>query len=319
MHGVVIRSLWMGVRVLAVTVLLIASTSDVLPGTGDCQLRQPVSGDVTDPSGAVVTGADITARQLDTNVTISTTTDSEGRFRFPYLKVGQYEIKVKKQGFGDATREVTLTVGSAFELAFPLEVGIAQESVNVSGEAAEIETARTQVAGTVTQNEVNSLPLNGRSFLNLTLLIPGVSPTNTASTQLFAETSAVPGQGISVSSQRNFSNSFIVDGLSANDDAAGLVLTFYGLDVVQEFQVVTSGGQAEFGRALGGYVNMVTKSGTDAVHGAVYGYFQNQRFNAENALSHANLPLTQAQYGASIGGPTFTAAPFTLLISSNAC
>ncbi len=302
MHGVVIRSLWMGVRVLALAVLLISSTSDVLRAQETVNYAS-ISGGVTDPSGAVVTGADITARQIDTNVTSSTTTDSEGRFRFPYLKVGHYEIKVKKQGFGDATRDMTLTVGSAFELAFPLEVGIAQESVNVSSEAAEIETARTQVAGTVTQNEVNSLPLNGRSFLNLTLLIPGVSPTNTASTQLFAETSAVPGQGISVSSQRNFSNSFIVDGLSANDDAAGLVLTFYGLDVVQEFQVVTSGGQAEFGRALGGYVNMVTKSGTDAVHGSVYGYFQNQRFNADNALSHTNLPLTQAQYGASIGGP----------------
>ncbi len=154
MHGVVIRSVWMGVRVLALAVLLISSTSDVLRAQETVNYAS-VSGDVTDPSGGVVAGADITARQLDTNVTSSTTTDSEGRFRFPYLKVGQYEIKVKKQGFGDATREVTLTVGSAFELAFPLEVGIAKESVNVSGEAAAIETARTQVAGTVTQNEVN--------------------------------------------------------------------------------------------------------------------------------------------------------------------
>ena len=153
------------------------------------------------------------------------------------------------------------------------------------------------------QNEVNNLPLNGRNFLDLTLLVPGVSPTNTASTQLFAETSAVPGQGISVGSQRNFSNSFIVDGLSANDDAAGLVLTTYGLDVVQEFQVVTSGGQAEFGRALGGYVNMVTRSGTDVLHGALYGYFRNQQLDAENALSHVDLPFTQSQYGASLGGP----------------
>src|SRR5207302_1780020 len=130
----------------------------------------------------------------------------------------------------------------------------------------------------------------------------GVSPTNTASTQLFAETSAVPGQGISVGSQRNFSNNFIVDGLSANDDAAGLSGIFYGLDTVREFQVVTSGGQAELGRALGGYVSMVTRSGTNNVHGAVYGYFRNQRLNAADALSHNTLPLTQAQYGASLGG-----------------
>ena len=150
---------------------------------------------------------------------------------------------------------------------------------------------------------MRSLPLNGRNFLDLALLVPGVSPTNTASNQLFAETSAVPGQGISVGSQRNFSNNFIVDGLSANDDAAGLSGIFYGLDVVQEFQVVTSGGQAELGRALGGYINMVTKSGTNALHGDLYGYFRNQRFNAANPLSNTKLPSTQAQYGASLGGP----------------
>ena len=133
--------------------------------------------------------------------------------------------------------------------------------------------------------EVQNLPLNGRNFLDIALVIPGVSPTNTASNQLFAETSAVPGQGLSVSSQRNFSNSFIVDGVSANDDAAGLSGLFYGLDVVQEFQVVTSGGQAEFGRALGGYMTVVTKSGTNTLHGDLYGYFRNQRFNSANALS----------------------------------
>ena len=108
---------------------------------------------------------------------------------------------------------------------------------------------------------------------------------------------------MSVNSQRNFSNSFIVDGLSANDDAAGLSGIFYGFDVVNEFQVVTSGGQAEFGRALGGYMNVVTKSGTNTVHGDLYGYFRNQRFNAANALAQRKLPVTQAQFGATLGGP----------------
>ena len=262
-----------------------------------------LSGVVTDSSGAVVVNAAITAVQTDTNVATTTVTDDEGRFRFAYLKVGPYAIKVHQQGFADVTRAVTLTVGAAFDLPISLTVESANETVTVNGEAAVIETERTQLAGTVVQNEINSLPLNGRNFLDLTLLVPGVSPTNTASTQLFAETSAVPGQGISIGSQRNFSNSFIVDGLSANDDAAGLVLTTYGLDVVQEFQVVTSGGQAEFGRALGGYVNMVTKSGTNDLHGDVYGFFRNQALNAANALTHARLPITQAQYGASLGGP----------------
>ena len=111
------------------------------------------------------------------------------------------------------------------------------------------------------------------------------------------------GQGYSVNSQRNFSNSFVVDGLSANDDAAGLAGNVFGLDAVREFQVVTSGGQAEFGRALGGYFNVITRSGTDALHGSAYGFLRNQRLNAANALSHSTLPLTQGQFGGSVGGP----------------
>ena len=110
-------------------------------------------------------------------------------------------------------------------------------------------------------------------------------------------------RGISVGSQRNFSNNFIVDGLSANDDAAGLSGIPYGVDAVDQFQVVTSGGQAELGRALGGYVNVVTKSGTNASHGDLYDYVRDDRFNAPNALSGTTLPMSQSQYGASLGGP----------------
>jgi hypothetical protein len=182
-------------------------------------------------------------------------------------------------------------------------VGSTQTEVNVSADVPVLETRRSQIAETISQAEVVNLPFNGRNSLDLALLAPGVSPTNTGANQLFAETSAVVGQGISVSSQRNFSNSFLVDGLSSNDDAAGLVQSSLGLDVVQEMQVVTNGGQAEFGRALGGYVNFVSKSGTNQLHGDLYGYLRNQRLNAANALSQTNVPLTQAQYGASLGGP----------------
>ena len=262
-----------------------------------------VSGRVTDPSGAVVEGAAVSTRQVETNLASSGLTDSDGRFRFPYLRVGSYEIKVVKPGFAELKRTLTLTVGSAFEMPIVLSVATTGETVTVNAETEILEAARSQVAGTVTQMEVRSLPLNGRNFLDLALLVPGVSPTNTGSNQLFAETSAVPGQGISVGSQRNFSNNFLVDGLSANDDAAGLSGVFYGLDTVHEFQVVTSGGQAELGRALGGYISVVTKSGTNQLHGDAYGYFRNQRLNAANPLSNSKLPMTQAQYGASLGGP----------------
>lgn len=262
-----------------------------------------ISGHVEDPSGAVVQGAKITSTRKDTNISSSLLTDKDGRFRFPYLSVGEYEISVQYPGFTVTTRTVNVRMGSAFELPIVLSVAASQNQVDVNAQADLLEAARTQIAGTVSQAEVSNLPLNGRNFLDLALLVPGVSPTNTAANQLFAETSAVPGQGISVGSQRNFSNSFIIDGLSNNDDAAGLTGAFYGLDVVNEFQVVTSGGQAEFGRALGGYVNMVTRSGSNILHGDAYSYFKNQRFNAANPLAQIALPITQAQYGVSLGGP----------------
>ena len=262
-----------------------------------------LSGRVADPTDAVVPGAQVTVRQIETNLSNTTTTDQEGRFRFPYLKSGQYEISASAPGFSTTTRAVMLTVGAAFELPISLNVAAVQTDLSITGEQPVLEITRTQISGSVLQTEVKNLPLNGRNFLDIALLIPGVSPTNTASNQLFAETSAVPGQGLSVNSQRNFSNSFIVDGLSANDDAAGLSGIFYGFDVVDEFQVVTSGGQAEFGRALGGYVNVVTKSGANAVHGGLYGYFRNQRLNAANALAQRKLPVTQGQFGATLGGP----------------
>ena len=257
-----------------------------------------VAGRVTDPAGAPVPGAAVVARQVDTNQSSLAITDADGRFRFPYLRVGAAEIAVKQPGFAPAVRKMSLNAGAAFELAIALSIESREEGVVVLADA-----ARTETAGSVPESEIRSLPLNGRNVLDAALLIPGVSPTNTGSSQLFAETSAVPGQGISIAGQRNFSNNFIVDGLSANDDAAGVSGMAYGLDAIGELQVVTSGGQAEFGRALGGYVNVVTRSGTNSLHADLYGYFRNQRLNAANPLLGARLPVTQSQYGASVGGP----------------
>ena len=262
-----------------------------------------VSGRVTDPQGAGIPGAQVSARQMETNVTARTLTNSEGRFRFPYLRVGTYEVTVHVQGFTDSTRTLRTTVGSAFDIPVVLEVAGLETSVTVTGESTLLEAARSQIAGTVAQTEVQNLPMNGRNFLDLALLIPGVSPTNINSTQLFAETSAVPGQGLSIASQRNLSNNFIVDGLSANDDAAGLSGITYSVDAVEQFQVVTSGGQAELGRALGGYINVVTKSGTNALRGTLYDFIRDDNFNAPNALSGTKLPMNQQQYGGSLGGP----------------
>jgi len=262
-----------------------------------------ISGRVTDASGGVIRGAQVAARHAQTNLTTRTVTDQEGRFRFPYLRVGQYDITIRCEGFQNGVRTLTVTAGAAFDLPVTLNLNVIDTSVIVAAAATILEAARSQIASTLSEPEVRSLPMNGRNFLDLALLVPGVSPTNTSSTQLFAETSAVPGQGLSIASQRNLSNSFIVDGLSANDDAAGLSGITFGVDAIEQFQVVTGGGQAELGRALGGYVNVVTKSGTNALHGTAYGFFRDDAFNGENALTRTTLPMDQQQFGASLGGP----------------
>jgi hypothetical protein len=260
-----------------------------------------LSGRVTDKTGAVIQNATVIVRSVSTDQTTTVATDAGGRFHFPYLKVGQYEVTVHDAGFSDAKRSLTLTIGAAFDLPVTLNAG-STAAVTVAT-APGLEADRSQIAGTISQNEVANLPFNGRNFLDLALLVPGVSPTNTAANQLFAETSAVPGQGLSVGSQHNFSNSFIVDGLSANDDAAGLVQTDFGLDVIQEMQVVTNGGQAEYGRALAGYFNYVSKSGGKTLHGDIYSYLRDKHLYAKNAYSGLLLPYTQTQSGVSLGGP----------------
>jgi FlaG/FlaF family flagellin (archaellin) len=269
-----------------------------------------LGGRVTDPSGAVVPGAPVVARHTATNVISRTETDREGRFRFPYLRVGPYEVSVRHAGFHEAAQSIVLTVGGAFEMPIALALETVDTAITVSADATPLETARSQIASTVSQAEVASLPLNGRNFLEVALLAPGVAPTNIASTQLFPETSAVPGISVSVNSQRNLSNNFIVDGLSANDDAAGLSGITYTVEAIDQFQVVTSGGQAELGRALGGYVNIVTKSGTNTLRGSLYDFVRDDALNARNALTGTKLPMSQSQFGGSVGGPLQTDRTF---------
>ncbi|HEY2962695.1 MAG TPA: carboxypeptidase regulatory-like domain-containing protein [Pyrinomonadaceae bacterium] len=262
-----------------------------------------LSGRVHDSYGAVITGANVIATNLETNQRLATTTDNEGRYRFPYLRTGDYDLTVEATGFSAITRKLTLLVGQSIELPVKLEVAGVSAQVNVGSEVPLVETVRTQITETIRPREITDLPLNGRNYLDLALLIPGVAPTNTGSNQRFAETSAVPGQGLSIAGQRNLYNSFILDGVSANDDAADLTGSYYSEEVIDQFQVVTSGGIAEFGRASGGVVNILTRSGTNDYRGNFYGFFRNQRFDARNPLAPTKDLLTQAQYGGTMSGP----------------
>ena len=262
-----------------------------------------ISGRVVDDTGAAVPGASVEVTHSATNIAAAEVTNAQGRFRFPYLKIGDYKLTVTLAGFKDAVRQINVSAGSAFEVPIALALAGVETNVTVTAEAPVIESARSQIAATVLETEVAALPMNGRNFLELALLVPGVAPTNIASTQLFPETSAVPGITISVGAQRNLSNNYVVDGLSANDDAAGLSGISYSVDAIEQFQVITSGAQAELGRALGGYVNVVTKSGTNQLRGTVYDFVRDDSLNGTNALSGTKLPMNQSQFGASVGGP----------------
>jgi hypothetical protein len=262
-----------------------------------------LSGRAEDANGAAVAGATVTATNLDQNQSSTAQSDAQGRFRFLYLPVGQYRLNVEAKGFTTLERELTLTVGQTLDVQLKLSVAGMTERVDVSSEAPIIETVRTQVAETVLPAEIDKLPLNGRNYLDLAALTPAVTRGNPVANQRFAETSAVPGTQISIAGQRNINNGFVIDGMSANDDAADLPGAFFSQEVIREFQVITSGGIAEFGRASSGVVNVVSQSGTNDWRGRLYGFLRNQRLDARNPLARTKDPLTQAQYGATAGGP----------------
>jgi hypothetical protein len=244
-----------------------------------------VSGLILDRNDAAVGGTSVTALNLDTNQKQTATSDEEGRYRLPYLRVGAYRLTVEKEGFATITKELTLTVGQALDVSLRLAVHGFAQSVSVNEtDVPVVEMARTQVAETVASKEIDGLPLNGRNYLDLAALTPGVTRTNPVANQRFPETSSVPGTGLSITGQRFINNGFVMGGLSSNDDAADLAGTFYSQEVIREFEVITSGGIAEFGRAPGGVVNIVTHSGTNTYRGRLYGFLRNQRLDARNRL-----------------------------------
>lgn len=262
-----------------------------------------ITGIVFDPSGAVVRSARVHLRNQETGHVVERITDEAGRYRFVSVPVGSYELFATAPGFSTTSVALQLRVADAVDMPIRLAAAQLTEAVMVTAEAPAVETRRTEVAERITPGQIDTLPLNGRNYLDLALLVPNVSRTNTRSNERFAETSAVPGTGISIAGQRNIGNTFIVDGLSANDDAADLAGTYFGEEVIREFQVITSGGRAEFGRASSGAINIVTQSGTNTWRGRGYGFFRNDRLDATNALATRKDPLSQGQYGLTSGGP----------------
>ena len=268
-----------------------------------------LTGVVTDPQGLAVGGAKITVSSEKTGTERDITADESGRYRIVGLTPGEYKVRVEGPStfapYENPAFEVT--VGQEAILNVTLTLGTQQQTVTVTTEAAPIETTRSESAQTVAQRQINNLPINGRSYINFTLL-------NSQTTRDVAPTiGPAPNSGLNISGARARSNMVSVDGADFGDNSVDGVRTTLSQEGVQEFQMILSNYNAEYGRATGGVVNIVTKGGTNEFHGNVFGFLRNSAFqarnpfsgevNAEGQLVPVKQAYTRVQTGATLGGP----------------
>ena len=263
-----------------------------------------ISGVVTDESGGVIPGVSVEATNLDTGITRMATTGDEGRYQLPNLSVGNYEVQASLPGFQTGVRTgITLTIGREALVDFALSVGEISERVTVTGEAPLVETTRSVLTDLVGRQQIEDLPLNGRSYTQLALLQPGVT---TLGSQNFSSISG-GGAKLSMAGARSTNTYFYLDGTEIKDSfghtpgsAAGQTL---GVDTIQEFSVVVSSFSAEFGGS-GGVISSITKSGTNQLHGSVFEYHRNSALDARNFFDRGDTPpFKRNQYGFTLGGP----------------
>jgi outer membrane receptor protein involved in Fe transport len=268
-----------------------------------------IEGRVLDPKEAAVPGASVTATNQGTGLEKSTTTDDQGGFRLILLPPGVYTVRATAAGFATAeAKDVTVTVGGRTPLDLAVTVGGASGTVTITAEPPVVETTRTSMATTIDQRSIDNLPINGRNFQDFATLSPGVIRDPR-------------GGDLSVGGQRGTFNSVQVDGVDNNNTFFGQALGRGGVrppyqfseESVQEFQVNQNGFSAEFGRAAGGLINVVTKSGTNAVHGGIFEYLRDESLNANDPINKANQfrrgqpnkrsPVRINQFGGRLGGP----------------
>jgi hypothetical protein len=275
--------------------------------------RGSILGTVTDSSGAAVVGAKVTARNVDTGIERTTTTNESGEYNIPELQIGTYKVTVEKEGFQAAvTSGVAVSVAESKRVDSTLKPGSVQQQVVVSGEdLAQVETTNDTLGTTLTATEVKDLPVNGRDYTKLIYLTPGVS----GSPDQITDSPGSFGE-FSMNGARGRSNNYLLDGTDMNDgfrnDPAineagvfGTPATILPIDAVQELRV-ESNFQPEFGRNAGAVVNIVTKSGTNQLHGTAIEYFRNNVLDARNFFNTTDqpqAPFRNNQFGGSLGGP----------------
>ncbi len=265
-----------------------------------------ISGLVKDSSQAIVAGAAVTVTNVNTGISRTTASDSQGHYRVGELQPGTYQVTVAIQGFSKETRkDIVLMVGQELSLNFTLELGAVEQEVTVTGSAPTVETTSAVVAAVVSQEQLRELPLNGRSFTDLvTLQAEAMTPSNAADNKVAYGT----GPQLSVSGARSDANSFMIDGTDINatsnntpGSAAGVQL---GVETIREYQVITSNAKAEFGRGAGGIINAVTRSGTNQWHGSGFEFLRNSDLDARNFFDAGGVPpFKRNQFGGTLGGP----------------
>jgi outer membrane receptor protein involved in Fe transport len=262
-----------------------------------------LNGTIVDPSGAAVVGAKVTAREQRTGFERSTTSSDAGLYSLLRLPVGVYELSVEQKGFQLTKRtQITLNVGAVVTLDVQLALGAAQEIVSVTADVPVVETSRSQTSNIVNERSVANLPINGRNFLDIAVSVPGVVRDPR-------------GGDLSFAGQRGTANSLLIDGADGNNLFFGQSSGRQGVrnpyafsqDSVQEFQINNSGYNAETGRAGGGVINVVTKSGTNDLHGGGFWFYRDKAMNANtfinNSRSIVKQPYHFNQFGGNIGGP----------------
>jgi outer membrane receptor for ferrienterochelin and colicin len=261
-----------------------------------------LQGQVLDASGGGVPKAKVSATNGETGFSRVTESSTDGEYSLPAMPAGRYTVSVQLAGFKTEVGEITLQVGQVATLNFGLTVGEVSEKVVVEAASEVTEPTRTQISNVITERQITDLPVNGREFIDFALLAPGVQigDTTSGSTDVIVE----PVTKISFAGQNIHFNFIAVDGADDISTASGIQRGTPPQDSVQEFRVINTDYSTQYGRATAGIVNIITKSGTNDWHGALYEYFRNNALDAKSILSAPGFNvLRQNQFGGEIGGP----------------
>ena len=273
----------------------------VAPACG--QATAQIHGTVQDSSGAAISGATVKATQTDTGLFRTATTDGDGSYVLSNLSLGPYNLEVQKEGFSAAVQSgILLQVGSDPAVAVSLKPGAVTETVNVEANAALVETRTTAIGSVMETARILDLPLNGRNVLDLTIL-SGAANVGNASALYVGSANPFNASSISIAGGTAVGVNFVLDGAAHSNPANNLEMPTPFPDALQEFKIETSALQAQSGMHSAGAVNMVTKAGTNQLHGDLFEFVRNYDFNAVNAFTHTPDTLKRNQFGGTVGGP----------------